>query len=204
MPPPALDAIVLGLGVVGAAALDALARHGQRVVGVDRFTLPHAMGSSHGGSRVIRMAYFEGCDYVPLLQASWRAWEQLEAFRGERLLLRTGILHFGPEPLLAPLLACAPALGLPHQAVDAGDIDRRWPAFAPAADDRGVYKDDGGVLYAERCVSALLERALAHGAEARGCERVVELRPDGDGVTVRTECVVPIEADVIDPLCGWT
>ena len=73
------DAIVLGAGGVGSAALYELARRGVRAVGIDRFSPPHDRGSSHGQTRVIRQAYFEHPDYVPLLMESYRLWRELEA-----------------------------------------------------------------------------------------------------------------------------
>jgi sarcosine oxidase len=203
-PPPALDAVVIGVGVIGAACLDALARRGLRVLGLDRWQIPHAMGSSHGGTRVIRMAYFEGPDYVPLLQRSWRAWEALAAWRGERLLLRTGVLHFGPEDQVAAVLACARDRALPHQALSAAEIAARWPAFRPAAADAGIYEDDGGVLYAERCVSALVERAIDHGAEVRGGQRVRGVVAGADGVVVDTDAGPVRAAKVVLAAGAWS
>jgi sarcosine oxidase len=198
------DVIVIGVGVIGAAALDALAGRGRRVLGLDRFDIPNVVGSSHGGTRVIRMAYFEGQDYVPLLQRSWRAWEALAAWRGERLLRRTGILHFGPEPMLRSVLACARERGLAHTAVDAAEIAARWPAFTPAADDAGIYEDDGGVLFAERCVSALVDRAVARGAEVRARQRVVAIEPGPAGVVVRTATETLCADRVVLAVGAWS
>ena len=84
------DAIVAGLGAMGSAAAFHLARAGCRVVGFDRFTPPHALGSSHGKSRIIREAYFEDPLYVPLVQRAYECWAELEALSGRRLLTRTG------------------------------------------------------------------------------------------------------------------
>ena len=76
------DVIVLGAGGVGSAALYELARRGVRAVGIDRFSPPHDRGSSHGQTRVIRQAYFEHPDYVPLLKESYRLWHELETVAG--------------------------------------------------------------------------------------------------------------------------
>ena len=53
------DSIVVGVGGMGSAALFHLAGRGQRVLGLERFTVPHAFGSSHGVTRIIRLAYYE-------------------------------------------------------------------------------------------------------------------------------------------------
>ena len=184
--PERWDAIVIGAGVIGAAALDALARRGARVLGLDRFELPNAKGSSHGGTRVIRTAYFEGQAYVPLLQESWQAWQELQAWRGTTLLRQTGVLHFGPADIVEPVLACARDQALPHAAQTAAQIAARWPAFRPGVGDIGIHEEGGGLLRAERCVSALLERAMAHGAELRGMQRVLGVESGANEVLVHT------------------
>ena len=72
------DVIILGLGAMGSAAAQHLAHRGKRVLGLDQFTPPHDQGSSHGGSRIIRQAYFEGPDYIPLVLHAYDLWHQLE------------------------------------------------------------------------------------------------------------------------------
>ena len=198
------DVIVLGAGVIGAAALDALARRGARVLGLDRYELPNAMGSSHGGTRVIRTAYFEGQDYVPLLQESWSAWHELQAWRGTTLLRQTGVLHFGPSDLVEPVLACARDLALPHEAVTGAEIAARWPAFRPGPDDIGIHEDGGGLLRAERCVSALLERAMANGADIRGMQRVLGVECGAHEVVVHTASASHRAARVVLALGAWS
>src|SRR5215470_10472503 len=92
------DAAIIGLGVMGSAALAALARRGQRVVGIDRFAPGHDRGSSHGATRVIRLGYFEHPSYVPLLRAAYPLWRELETRSGQALLTITGIVEMGaPE-----------------------------------------------------------------------------------------------------------
>ncbi|PYQ09287.1 MAG: N-methyl-L-tryptophan oxidase, partial [Acidobacteria bacterium] len=94
---PAADVIVVGLGAMGSAAAWQLARRGRRVLGFDRFSPPHTMGSTHGRSRIIREAYFEHPGYVPLLRRAYECWAQLEQESGRRLLRQTGGLMAGPE-----------------------------------------------------------------------------------------------------------
>src|SRR5256885_17087488 len=91
------DVIVVGLGAMGSAAAFHLARRGVSVLGLDRFAPPHALGSSHGDSRIIREAYFEHPAYVPLVQRAYLLWEELERESGQSLLLRTGGLMVGPR-----------------------------------------------------------------------------------------------------------
>src|SRR3989442_12652839 len=90
------DTIVIGVGAMGSAALYQLARRGQRVLGLERFDIPHTMGSSHGITRIIRLAYYEHPSYVPLLQRSFELWRELQAGFGEQLLYVTGSIDAGP------------------------------------------------------------------------------------------------------------
>src|ERR1700737_2489044 len=99
------DVIVAGIGGMGSAAAFHLARRGRRVLGLERFTIPNAMGSSHGASRIIRLAYFEHPSYVPLLRRSYELWRELEQGSGSRLLHMTGCIHLG-GPCTAVLDRC--------------------------------------------------------------------------------------------------
>jgi len=69
------DAIVVGVGAMGSAACWRLARRGARVLGLEQFTPGHDLGSSGGRTRLIRLAYFEHADYVPLLRRSYALWD---------------------------------------------------------------------------------------------------------------------------------
>src|SRR3989442_15885982 len=90
------DVVVIGLGVIGSAALHQLARRGRRVVGIERFTPGHDRGSSHGRTRIIRLSYFEHPSYVPLVQRAYVLWRELEREAGQTLLHVTGIDEMGP------------------------------------------------------------------------------------------------------------
>src|SRR3954463_13602373 len=115
------DVVVCGLGAMGSAALHHLARRGKRVLGLERYTPGHDRGSSHGGTRIIRLGYFEHPSYVPLLRHSYTLWRELEAAAGERLLHITGIAKIGrPDgALIAGTLASSRLHSLPHEVMDA-------------------------------------------------------------------------------------
>ena len=119
------DVIVAGLGAMGSAAAYHLARRGKRVLGIDRFAPPHTQGSSHGHTRIIREAYFEHPQYVPMVQRAYAAWEALERVSGERLFERTGGLMAGrPDSVV---VAGARASAERHQAAVRGPVSRRHP-----------------------------------------------------------------------------
>src|SRR5439155_21563707 len=126
----ACDVAVLGLGATGSAALYHLARSGLGAIGIERFESPHAFGSSHGGSRIIREAYFEDPRYVPLVQRAYEAWAALERDSGRTFMLTTGGVMIGPREgeLVSGALRSALAHGLPHELLDAAAIRRRFAA----------------------------------------------------------------------------
>jgi sarcosine oxidase len=185
------DAIVIGLGGMGSAAAFHLARRGRRVLGLEQFELLHERGSSHGLTRIIRLAYHEHPAYVPLLHRSYELWHELEALAGERLLITTGSVEGGPEDgaTFRGALEAARIHGLAHEVLDVAELRSRYPAYGqldPAT--RVVYQPDGGFLLAERTLLAHVNQALAHGAELHFHEPALEWRATAQGgVTVRTE-----------------
>jgi sarcosine oxidase len=184
-----LDAIVLGLGVMGSAALHRLALAGKRVRGLDRFEPPHAFGSSHGGTRVTRKAYFEDARYVPLLHRSWALFREMETLAKETLLVQTGGLYFG-DPSHAGIEGVLRAVtehGLAHERLDAAAIRARFPMFAPAEGDEGIFEEEAGVLLAEKCVRAQLTLAIAAGADVRTREHAMQVEVSDHGVRVTTD-----------------
>lgn len=182
------DVAIAGLGAMGSASARALARRGLRVIGFDRFAPPHALGSSHGASRIIREAYFEHPSYVPLVQHAYRLWEELERESGETLLVRTGGLMVGPREghLVSGALASAREHGLAHELLDDAAISRRVPALRPRPGMVGVWEPNAGVLFPEAAVAALLASARRHDAVTRVDDPVISWRADGSGVEVRT------------------
>jgi sarcosine oxidase len=185
------DAVVIGLGGMGSAAAFHLARRGKRVLGLEQYEMLHERGSSHGLTRIIRLAYHEHPSYVPLLRRSYELWHELEALAGEELLITTGSVEGGPQdgPTFRGSLAAAELHDLPHEVLDPTELRERFPAYhAFDADTRVVFQPDGGFLLAERSLLAHLNQAIAQGAELHFHEalREWELTADG-GVTVRTE-----------------
>jgi sarcosine oxidase len=182
------DAVVVGLGVTGAASLYRLAKRGLRVMGVEQFSPTHDRGSSHGETRIIRLGYFEHPSYVPLLREAYPLWRDLEAESGQKLLTITGIVEIGhPEgELVRGTRDSSKQHGLPHGVLSASALRQKFPAFAVPTDYVGVYQPDGGYLAAEPAVSAMIDRAVATGAEIRTDTTVENVAPHGNGVRIRT------------------
>jgi len=184
------DFIVLGLGAMGSAAAFHLARRGRRVLGLERFTPAHDLGSSHGRSRVIRQAYFEDPAYVPLVLRAYELWREAERASGADLLLITGALMIGApdSEVVAGSLRSAREWGLDHELLDATDLRRRFPTFAPTADTVALYENQAGIVRPEAAVTAHLHLAAEAGAELRFEEPVIawDAEGSGEGVTVET------------------
>jgi sarcosine oxidase len=180
------DVVVVGVGGMGSSALYHLARRGKRVLGLERFDLLHEQGSSHGLTRIIRLAYFEHPDYVPLLHRAYELWRELESDAGEQLLYTTGIVEGGPEILDGVLHACA-VHGIEHEVLTGTEVATRFPAFDLPPEMRVVFQADGGFVVPERCIVAHVQGALEHGATLRARERVVEWSVVENGVRVRTD-----------------
>ncbi|HEV2132522.1 MAG TPA: N-methyl-L-tryptophan oxidase [Longimicrobiaceae bacterium] len=182
------DVIIAGLGAMGSAAAFHLARRGLRVLGLDRHTPPHELGSSHGESRVIREAYFEHPAYVPLVQRAYELWAELEEQTGQELLRITGALMLGaPESeVVAGALRSAQLHDLPHERLTAEEVRRRFPVLHPSPDQVGVYEPRAGVLFPEACVQAHLDAARAQGAALRFEEPLTRWRYVDEGVEVLT------------------
>jgi len=180
--------MVLGLGAAGSATLYALAQRGVRVLGIDQFAPPHALGSSHGRSRIIREAYFEDARYVPLVQHAYARWRALEARSGELLLRQTGGLMIGraDSALVLGAKRSAEQHELPHEALDRLALARRAPAFHVDDDTIGVFEPRAGVLDPEEAIAAMLREAVRAGATVHTNETLLEWRADADVVEVTT------------------
>lgn len=183
------DCIVLGLGGVGSAALYQLANRGVRCLGLEQFDVGHDQGSSHGQSRIIRKAYFEHPDYVPLLDRTYELWEQLEQESGERLFDRIGLAEFGSPTgtLITGIEASAKKYNLDIDRPSPAEFRRQYPQFVVPDDMAVIVERDAGRLQVERCVETHLKQAERLGAEIRSQTPVTEIRQHPDSITVISE-----------------
>ena len=184
----AFDVIVLGLGAMGSAAAYHLAARGVRVLGIEQFTSPHDHGSSHGESRIIRQAYFEGTEYVPLVLRAYELWRKLEAHANKRLLHITGGLTLGSPDgdLVRQTLASAREHGIPFEVFEGADITKRFAAVRPVSGDVAVLEPHAGYLLPEACIQAHLKSAQQSGADLHFQETVTGWHVSAQGVEVET------------------
>lgn len=183
------DVIVVGLGGMGSAAAAHAAARGKRVLGIEQFQPAHDQGSSHGRSRVIRLAYFEHPDYVPLLRRAYELWRRLESETGRSLLQITGGLMIGApdSEVVSGSLRSAREHHLDHELLDAAEIHRRFTPFTPAQGTVALYEHAAGVVFPEEAIRAHLDVAADNGAHLHFDERVEEWSAGGSGtITVRT------------------
>ena len=187
----AYDVIVVGIGGMGSATAWQLARRGQRVLGLERFDIPHAMGSSHGVTRIIRLPYYEDPAYVPLLHRAYALWRELEAATGERVLITHGSLDGGIEggEVFNGALASARLHGLPHEVLTGAEVNERFPGYNLAPQARAIFQPQGGYVMSERAIVAHVRAAQAEGAEIHAREQVLgwEALAGGEGVVVTTD-----------------
>jgi sarcosine oxidase len=183
------DVIVVGVGAMGAATCHALASRGARVLGLERFDVPHAQGSSGGQLRLVRLAYYEHPDYVPLLRRAYELWDALGENTGVPLLHRTGALYLGrPEgALIAGSLTAARRHGLAHELLDPDAVAQRFGAFRVPAHFAVMHEPEAGFVLADRAVAAFAELALRRGATLHGREPVRSWQTSAGGVTVVTD-----------------
>ena len=183
------DAIVVGVGGMGSAAAYHLARSGCSVLGLERFGIAHASGSSHGSTRIIRLAYSEGPEYVPLLHAAYRYWRELEEVSRQSILRVTGSLAIGPADsgiIVGARHACREH-GLRFEELDAAEINRRFPGYSLPSFHRGIHQPDGGYLRCEVAVAAHVAAARRYGARIVTGAHVRGWEAGRRWVRVRTE-----------------
>lgn len=208
------DVLVVGLGAVGAATLFQLARRGIGAAGIDRFAPPHAMGSSHGASRITRQAIGEGDAYVPLVLRSHEIWRELEAQTGEELLNPCGALIIGSaggsmqmhgrDGFVRQTADAAARFGILHELLAPDEAMRRFPMFRLAGDELVYFEPGGGMVYPGRCIAAQLRAARQAGAALHLDERVLAITQGDGAVRVTTDRGTHDAAEVVLCAGAWS
>ncbi|MGL5857549.1 MAG: N-methyl-L-tryptophan oxidase [Angustibacter sp.] len=203
---PTYDVVVVGLGIMGSAALHQLARRGAAVLGVEALGHLNTSGSSHGHTRIYRRAYWEGERYVPLLNRSLDGWGELDDSSHSTITMKTGGLFVGrpDSTLVRGARETARRCAIPHDYLDSAEISRGFPAFHPHEGAVAVYEPDAMVLFADRARSSYLSQAVHGGADVLHEHVVHSIRPTGNGAVAvagdgwRTSC-----GSVVIATGGW-
>lgn len=198
---PSADVVVAGLGVAGAATTLALARSGASVVALDPNPPGHHLGSSHGETRITRVAVGEGDAYVPLVARSHECWRELESEDAGELLVTCGLLvlggpggtHHGRGSFVDATVWRARRHGIDHELLDPADVAARFEAIVPPAAP-AYFEPGGGYLHAEACVRALCDAARRHGARLAYGDEVLGWEDTGSRLRVHARSG-PTEAD---------
>jgi sarcosine oxidase len=201
-----VDVIVVGLGAVGSAAIYHLAKQGLRVRGFDSYHPPHSNGSSHGETRITRLAIGEGAEYTPLAMRSHELWAEIHRETGVDLLVACGGLiisnrseakeSHGVAGFLDNTVRAAQKYKIPHEELSAADIRRRFPQFRVADHEEAYFEPSAGYLRVEACIEAQLKLARErYGAELHTDTRVETYRTVPGGVEVITASGAAYHAD---------
>jgi sarcosine oxidase len=178
---------------MGSAIAYHLARRGLSVIALEQFAAAHDRGSSHGLSRIIRLAYFEHPSYVPLLRRAFTLWRELEEAAGETVLHVTGAIDAGPagSRVVEGSLESCRVHGLRHDLLSGAELNARFPGYRVPDEYRAVFQPDGGFLEPERCIRAHVRLAGGMGARVDEGAKVRSWRQERGGI------VVELDGDVI-------
>ena len=183
------DVIIIGVGSMGSSACYYLAQRGYKVLGLEQFDITHEHGSHAGQSRIIRKAYFENSDYVPLLNKAYENWKALEEETGSKLYYQTGLAYFGnPDHfLMQGVRQSASLYSIPLENLNAVSATQRFPQFKVPGDFETLFEPDAGFVTPEKAIQLYAKQAIKRGAEIHTNERVLEWKKKGNSVIVTTD-----------------
>jgi sarcosine oxidase len=183
------DAIVLGVGSMGSATCYFLAERGYRVLGLEQFDIPHELGSHLGQSRIIRKAYAEHPDYVPLLERAYQNWKVLEEKTGTQVYFRTGLVYFGQpsDETMMGVHESATKYHIEVRTLSETETARKYPQFKLPSGYERLEEPDAGFVTPERSILLFTEQAIRHGATILTKTKVLNWKRDGGGIKVSTD-----------------
>ncbi len=183
------DVIVIGVGSMGSSTCYFLAQRGYKVLGIEQFDIPHDQGSHAGQTRIIRKAYFEHPDYVPLLHRAYENWKSLEKETGEQVYYQTGLAYFGQpdNEMLSGVKRSAALYDIPLDTFDTSFAKERFPPFKIPGNFETLFEPEAGFVTPEKAVKLFAEQAIRNGAEIHTKEKVLEWRKEGDGIIITTD-----------------
>jgi sarcosine oxidase len=180
------DVIVMGVGSMGSSTCYHLAKRGYKVLGLEQFDISHELGSHAGQSRIIRKAYFEHSDYVPLLNRAYENWKNLENETGEQIYFQTGLVYFGPpgHAIIKGIKNSADLYGIDIEEINSST--NKFPQFSVPNNYAGLYEQEAGFLRPERSIQLYAAQAEKNGAEIHEREKVLDWKKEVEGIVVRT------------------
>lgn len=202
------DLIIIGCGAMGAATLYQAAKRGANVLGIDQYDPPHALGSTHGETRITRLAVGEGPQYFPLVKRSHEIWEEIAAQTGQQLLYLSGLLiiapqegggvgHFGDFVTLSAKIAAQ--YGLDVTRMSAAEVRAQFPLINPTDADNALLDPNGGIVAVDHAVAAQLQLAEQHGARVLRNTKVLSI----DGQIVKTNSQTFTANKIVNTTGSW-
>lgn len=182
------EVIIVGAGSMGMAAGYYLAKQGKRVLLIDSHNPPHADGSHHGETRIIRHAYGEGESYVEMALRAQELWNELQEQADEEIFIPTGVINIGKpdSTFIQNVRNSAKNYSLNVEQLTADEINQRWTGFGVPEGYIGCYEVDSGVLMSENCIRAFRNQAEAHGAVLKVNAPVTSISIFENSVEVKT------------------
>ncbi len=183
------DIAVLGVGGMGSATLYTLAKRGLNVCGIEQFGVAHDRGSSHGETRLIRKAYFEHPDYIPLLNRAYDLWHEFEKKAGEKLFVENGLIVAGKpdSEVIKGLDLCYEKHNLPHEKLTVNEARKRFPQFHLPEDFIIYFDPIAGFLYVEKSVEKFAELSQKNGAILYTNEKVLTWQANQNHISITTD-----------------
>jgi len=199
------DVIVIGVGSMGSSACYFLAKRGYKVLGIEQFDITHEKGSHTGQSRIIRKAYFEHPDYVPLLNKAYQNWKDFEEETGQQLYYKTGLVYFGKknDKILNNIRRSASLYHIELNEYDAS-LAKAFSPFKVPENFEAVHEPDAGFVTPEKAIKLYCEYAIKCGAVIKTNEKVIEWKKERSGISVKTNKQIYYSAKVILSAGAWT
>lgn len=201
-----VDYLVVGLGGMGSSALYHLARRGLKVLGIEQFGIAHDRGSSHGETRIIRKAYFEHPNYIPLLQRAYELWSELEQESGSLLFVPCGLMVAGPSEgeVIQGVHLASRLYGVDVEKVSTEEAAQRFSGFQIPPGFEVTYESEAGFLFVEECVRAHIECAITRGAQVCLNENINAISISDDLIDVRTNTQHYTASQMIVTAGAWS
>lgn len=169
----------------------------------EQFELRHTRGSSHGRSRIYRLAYDEP-DYIRLAQRALPLWREAERERGTKLIRQTGALDIGPRNRLEPIARALRHEGATCAFLSRTEIEESSPFMSTGEQDEVLYQPDGGTIHADIAAQGFVDLARSHGAVIEADTRVRSIDAESNGVTLDTTKGESRARQVVIAAAGWS
>lgn len=194
------DVIVIGVGSMGSASCYYLSKRGYKVLGLEQFDISHEQGSHTGQSRIVRKAYFEHSDYVPLMERAYQNWRSLEEETGMQIYYRTGLVYYGKpdHELIKGVKQSASLYNIPL------DDTKAFTQFTIPAGFEKVFEPDAGFVSPEKTIQLYTKLAIENGAKIGNHEKVLDWKKEGSHIKVTTDKNIYHSDKLIITSGAWT